>query len=119
LALYLSRFDFTLKHVPDIKIEKADRLSRRPNWKVNVEKDNKNQILIKKQWIHSLVKVVIEKPKVEIVEKKTRSQNKEIIRIIEKMKKVGIKVLREDKWQMKGDLVLKEEKVYMSKDEVL
>jgi len=27
-ALYLSRFDFTLKHVPETKIEKVDRLSR-------------------------------------------------------------------------------------------
>ena len=27
-ALYLSRFDFTLKHVPGTKMEKADRLSR-------------------------------------------------------------------------------------------
>ena len=27
-ALYLSRFDFTLKYVPGIKIEKVDRLSR-------------------------------------------------------------------------------------------
>ena len=27
-ALYLSRFDFTLKHVLGTKIEKADRLSR-------------------------------------------------------------------------------------------
>ena len=27
-ALYLLRFDFTLKHVPGTKIEKADRLSR-------------------------------------------------------------------------------------------
>ena len=26
-----------------MKIRKADRLSRRPNWKVGVEKDNKNQ----------------------------------------------------------------------------
>jgi len=30
-ALYLSRFDFTLKHVPGTKIGKADRLSRRPD----------------------------------------------------------------------------------------
>ena len=30
-ALYLSRFDFTLKHVLETKIEKADRLSRRPD----------------------------------------------------------------------------------------
>ena len=28
-ALYLSRFDFTLKHVPEVKIEKANGLSRR------------------------------------------------------------------------------------------
>ena len=27
-ALYLSRFDFTLKHVPGTKMEKTDRLSR-------------------------------------------------------------------------------------------
>ena len=27
-ALYLSRFDFTLKHIPETKIEKADRLSK-------------------------------------------------------------------------------------------
>jgi len=48
-ALYLSRFDFTLKHVPGTKIEKANRLSRRPDWKVGVEKNNKNQILVKEQ----------------------------------------------------------------------
>jgi len=29
--------------VPEMKIRKADRLSRRPNWKVGVEKDIKNQ----------------------------------------------------------------------------
>ena len=28
---------------------KTDRLSRRPDWKVSVEKNNKNQTLIKKQ----------------------------------------------------------------------
>jgi len=28
-ALYLSRFDFTLKHVPETRMGKADRLSRR------------------------------------------------------------------------------------------
>ena len=46
-ALYLSRFDFTLKHVPGTKIGKADGLSRRSDWKIGVDKDNKNQTLIK------------------------------------------------------------------------
>jgi len=48
-ALYLSRFDFTLKHVPGTKMGKVDRLSRRPDWKVGVENDNDNQTLIKEQ----------------------------------------------------------------------
>jgi len=43
----LSRFDFTLKYVPGTKIEKADGLSKRPDWKVEVEKDNNNQVVIK------------------------------------------------------------------------
>jgi len=30
-ALYLSRFDFALKYIPETKIEKTDSLSRRPN----------------------------------------------------------------------------------------
>ena len=41
-ALNLSRFNFILKYVPETKIEKADRLSKRLNWKVGVEKNNKN-----------------------------------------------------------------------------
>ncbi len=63
-ALYLSIFDFILKHVLETKTGKADGLNRRLNWKVGVGKDNKNQILIKKQWIYSLAKVVIEEPEV-------------------------------------------------------
>jgi len=99
-VLYLSRFDFILKHVPETKMKKADRLSRKPDWKVGVEKDNKNQILIKDCWVCSLQKVGIERPEVDIVEKikKARSKNKEVVRVVEKMKKTGVKVLREDEW---------------------
>jgi len=68
----LSRFGFTLKHVPEAKIGKADRLSRRPDWRVDIEKDNKNQIFIKDYWIHNLSEVVIEGPEVDILEKKQK-----------------------------------------------
>ena len=46
-ALYLSWFDFTLKHVAGSKMGKADGLSRRVDWKVGIDKDNENQVLIK------------------------------------------------------------------------
>jgi len=68
----LSRFDFILKYVPGTKIGKADRLSRRPDWKVGVENDNDNQVFIK-YWLHSLHEVVIKGPEVEIVEKIKKS----------------------------------------------
>ena len=35
------------------------------------------------------------------------------------MKKTGVKVLRENKWQIEGDLVLKESKIYVLKDKIL
>jgi len=94
-ALYLSRFDFTLKHVPGTKMRKADRLSKRLNWKVGVEQDNKNQVFIKDYWLHSLQEVIIEGPEVEIVEKikKARGKDKEVVRMVEEIKKAGVKVV--------------------------
>ena len=77
---------------------KTDGLSRRLDWKVGVEKDNDNQVFIKNCWLCSLHKVVIEGPKVDIVEKikKARGKDEEIIRVVEKMNKAGVKVIREE-----------------------
>ena len=100
---------------------KTDRLSRQLDWKVGVEKDNKNQIFIKDNWIHSIQEVVIEGPEVEIVEKikKARSKNKDVIRVVEEMKKAKMKELWENEWQVEGDLVLKKGKIYVPRDRKL
>ena len=50
-TLYLSRFNFMLKHVPENKIGKADSLSKRLDQKAEVEKDNKDETLIKPEWL--------------------------------------------------------------------
>ena len=49
--LYLSRFDFALKHVAGKSIGRADSLSRRVDWAERVERDNKNQVMLKKEWL--------------------------------------------------------------------
>ena len=46
-VLYLSRFDFMLKHILGSKMGKADSLSRRSDWEVGVERDNKDKTLVK------------------------------------------------------------------------
>jgi len=35
-------------------MEKVNGLSRRPDWKVDVDRDNENQVVIKDNWIRSL-----------------------------------------------------------------
>jgi len=68
-ALYLSRFDFILKHVVEAKMEKADGLSQRADWKVGIDKDNENQIFIKDHWICNMYEVVVEGPEVDLLKK--------------------------------------------------
>jgi len=94
-ALYLSQFDFTLKHVPGMRMGKTDRLSRRLDWKVGTDKDNKNQIIIKDNWLCKLEEVIIEEPEVDIIKriKKARGKDEEVVRIVEEMKKAGVKAI--------------------------
>ena len=77
---------------------KADGLSQRPDWKVGVDKDNENQVIIKNNWLHRIEEVIIEGPEVEIVEKikKTRGKDKEVVRIVEEMKKTEVKAIQGD-----------------------
>ena len=84
-----------LKHVPGTKMGKADGLSRRSDQKVGVEKDNENQVFIKDNWIRSLQEVVMEGSEVDIIEKikNARSKDEDVVRVVEEMKKVGVKEL--------------------------
>jgi hypothetical protein len=49
-ALYLTRFNFTLKHKPGKSMLTADPLSRRPDHEEGVIFDNENQILLKPEF---------------------------------------------------------------------
>jgi len=98
---------------------KVDGLSKRPDWKIKVDKDNENQVIIKDNWIRNLQEVVIEGPEVDIIKKikKARSRDKDVVRIVEEMKKAGVKELRGEEWKVEGELVIKEGKIYVPKDE--
>ena len=59
--------------------------------------------------------LLIEGAKEEIIEK-TEAKD---VKVVEQMKKAGVKVLKNDEWQIGDELVLKERKVYVLKDESL
>jgi len=121
-SLYLSRFDFALKHVAGESIGRADSLSRRVDWAEGVEKDNENQVMLKKEWLEvRAMEQMIEGLEEGIIKKikEARDKDKKVIKIVEEMKKAGVKMLREEKWQIEEGLVLKEGRVYVPKDEKL
>jgi len=89
-ALYLSRFNFTLKYVPGSKMGKADSLSRRPDWKVGVERDNENETLVKPEWLEARkterVEIIVKG--VDLLEKvrKSKVKDDEVVKAVEEMK---------------------------------
>ena len=121
-SLYLSRFDFALKHVAGKSMGKADSLSRRVDWVEGVEKDNENQVMLKKEWLEvRAMEQLIEGLEEGIVKKikEARDKDEEVIKVVEEMKKTGVKTLRDEKWKIEEGLVLKEGRVYVPKDEKL
>jgi len=121
-SLYLSRFDFALKHVAGRSMGRADSLSRRVDWAEGVERDNENQVMLKEEWLEvRVMEQLIEGLEEEIVKKikETKGKDKEVIKVVEEMKKAGVKVLRNEEWQIEEGLVLKEGRVYVLKDKKL
>ena len=121
-SLYLSRFNFALKHVAGKSIERANSLSRRVDQAEGVEKDNENQVMLKKEWLEvRVIEQLVEGPEEEIVKriKEMRDKDEKVIKMVEKMKKAGVKMLKDKEWQIKRGLVLKEERVYIPKDKKL
>ena len=86
------------------------------------ERDNKNQVMLKKEWLEiRAMEQLVKGLEQEIVRKikEVRDKDEEVIKAVEEMKKVGVKTLRDEEWQIEEGLVLKKEKVYVLKDEKL
>ena len=80
-----------------------------------MEKDNENQVMLKKEWLEvRVIEQLVEGSEEKIVKKikEARNKDKEVIKAVEEMKKVGVKMLRNEEWQIEEELVLKEGRVY-------
>ena len=69
---------------------KTDGLSRRPDWEIGVEKDNEEQMLVKKEWLEvkriRVAEVIIER--VDLLDKvrKYETRDDKVIKAVEEMK---------------------------------
>jgi len=122
-TLYLSRFNFMLKHVPESKMGKVDSLSRRPDWEVGVEKDNKDQRLVKPEWLEvrkmEMVEIIVDGVDLLGEVRKSKVKDDEVVKAVEEMKRAGVKILRNEEWKEVDGIMYKERKVYVSKDDKL
>jgi len=122
-TLYLSRFNFMLKHVPGSKIGKANSLSRRLDWEVGVEKDNEDQRLVKLEWLEvrkmEMVEIIVDG--VDLLEevRKSKVKDDKVVKVVEKIKRAGVKMLRDEEWREVDGIMYKERKVYVPKDNKL
>jgi len=111
-TLYLSRFNFRLKHVPGKSMGKADELSRRPDWQEGVERDNEDQKLIKPEWIRGVETSIKEENLRERIRKAQEGDGK-IVEAIKELKGAGIKALKDKEWRVEDRIVLKKERIYV------
>ena len=90
-----------LKHILGSKMGKADSLSRRPDWEVGVKRDNKNEMLVKPEWLEvrrtEAVEIIVEG--VDLLEKVRQSSVKDVkvVKAIKEIKWAGMKILRDKK----------------------
>jgi len=112
-----------LKHVPGSKMGKADSLSRRPDWEIGVERGNKDETLVKPEWLEvrrtERVEVIVEG--VDLLEKvrKLKVKDNEVVKAVEEMKRAGVKMLKDEKCREVDSIMYKKGKVYVPKDNIL
>jgi len=79
---------------------KADGLSRRSDWEIGVEKENEEQMLVKKEWLKARVTQVSEViiKGIDILDRirKSEAKDNKVVKAVEEMKQAGVKVLRDE-----------------------
>jgi len=105
-----------LKHILGKSIEKADGLSRRPDWQKGVENDNEDQMLIKPGWIKRM-ETLVEENDLKNRIRKVQKGNKRVVKVVEELKKAEIKTLRDEEWTIEEGVVMKKRQIYMPERE--
>jgi len=90
---------------------------------VGVKKDNKDQRLVKPEWLEvrktKTVEIIVDG--VDLLEevRKSKVKDNEIIKAVEEMKRAEVKMLRDKEWREIDGIMYKEGKVYVPKDDKL
>jgi len=98
-------------------MEKADGLSRRPDWQERVERDNEDQMLIKPKWVRG-VETIVEEGDLRERIKRVQEGDERVVKAVEELKKAEVKILRDEEWEIDNGVVLKEGRIYVPEGEL-
>jgi len=88
-----------------------------------VEKNNEDETLVKLEWLEvrktETVEIIVDG--VDLLEevRKSKMKDDEVVKVVEEMKRAGVKMLRDEEWREVDGIIYKEEKVYVPKDKKL
>jgi len=96
---------------------KADGLSKRLNWQEGVERDNEDQTLIKLEWVRG-AETIVEEGNLRERIKKEQGGDERVVKAVKELKKVGVKMLKDEEWEIEDRVVLKEGRIYVLEGEL-
>ena len=82
-----------------------------------MEKDNKDQKLIKPEWIKE-VEMIIEEENLKERIKRVQEEDEKVVKAVEELKRAGIKMLKDEEWKIEDRIVIKEGRIYMPEGEL-
>ena len=88
-----------------------------------MEKDNKDEMLVKPEWLEvrktEVVEIIVDG--VDLLEevRKSKVKDDEVVKVVEEMKRAGVKMLRDEEWREVEGVMYKEGKVYVLRDKKL
>ena len=82
-----------------------------------MEKDNKDQKLIKPEWIRG-AETMIEKGNLKERIKRAQEGNEKVVKVVEELKRAEIKTLKDEEWEIEDGIVMKEERIYVPEGEL-
>jgi len=73
--------------------------------------------LIKSEWVRG-VEIIVEKGNLRERIKKMQEGDERVVKTVEELKKAGVKMLRDEEWEIEDRVVLKEGRIYMPEGEL-
>jgi len=78
-----------------------------------VDKDNENRVLVKKEWLRQAEETLVEEDDLREKIREAQGKDKQVVKAVEELKRLGIKSIKDEEWSIEDGLVLKEERIYV------